>query len=31
MDTVELSDDEEQKRTALVHKLTQGTISLTEA
>jgi hypothetical protein len=30
VDTIELSNDEEQKRTALVHKLTQGTISLTE-
>jgi hypothetical protein len=28
---IELSDDEEQRRTVLVHKLTQGSISLTEA
>jgi predicted HTH domain antitoxin len=31
MDAIELSDDEEQRRTILIHKLTQGTISLTEA
>ena len=31
MDTIELTFGEEQRRTALVHKLTQGTISLTEA
>jgi hypothetical protein len=30
LDIVELSDEEEQRRTALVHKLIQGTISLTE-
>jgi hypothetical protein len=31
MDAIELSDDEEQRRTVLIHKLTQGTVSLTEA
>ena len=31
MDAIELTNVEEQRRTALVHKLTQGTISLTEA
>jgi hypothetical protein len=31
VDTIELTFGEEQRRTALVHKLTQGTISLTEA
>jgi hypothetical protein len=31
VDTVELTFGEEERRTALVHKLTQGTISLTEA
>jgi hypothetical protein len=31
VDTIELTNVEEQRRTALVHKLTQGTISLTEA
>jgi hypothetical protein len=31
VDAIELTNVEEQRRTALVHKLTQGTISLTEA
>jgi hypothetical protein len=31
VDAIELTIEEEQTRTALVHKLTQGTISLTEA
>ena len=31
MDVIELTMEEEQRRTTLVHKLTQGTISLTEA
>ena len=31
MDNVELTSGEEERRTALVHKLTQGTISLAEA
>jgi hypothetical protein len=31
VDTIDLSHEEEQRRTVLVHKLTQGTISLTEA
>ena len=31
MDTAELTFGEEERRTALVHKLTQGTISLAEA
>ena len=31
MDVIELTIEEEQRRTTLVHKLTQGTISLTEA
>jgi hypothetical protein len=31
VDTIDLSYEEEQRRTALVHKLTQGSISLTEA
>ncbi|HEU4443390.1 MAG TPA: hypothetical protein VFR94_01820 [Nitrososphaeraceae archaeon] len=31
VDTIELTNMEEQRRTALVHKLTQGTISLAEA
>lgn len=31
MDTIGLTFGEEQRRTALVHKLTQGTISLAEA
>ena len=31
MDTIELTSGEEQRRTLLVHKLTQGAISLTEA
>ena len=31
MDTIGLTFGEEQRRTALVHKLTQGSISLTEA
>jgi hypothetical protein len=31
VDAIELAVEEEQRRTALVHKLTQGTISLTEA
>ena len=31
MDTIGLTFGEEERRTALVHKLTQGTISLAEA
>jgi hypothetical protein len=31
VDTVELTFGEEERRTAFVHKLTQGTISLAEA
>jgi predicted HTH domain antitoxin len=31
VDTIDLSYEEEQRRTVLIHKLTQGTISLTEA
>jgi hypothetical protein len=31
VDTIDLSHEEEQRRTALVQKLTQGSISLTEA
>ena len=31
MDATDLTIEEEQRRTALVHKLTQGTISLAEA
>jgi hypothetical protein len=31
VDAIELTVEEEQRRTAFVHKLTQGTISLTEA
>jgi hypothetical protein len=31
VDTIDLSHEEEQRRTVLIHKLTQGTISLTEA
>jgi hypothetical protein len=31
VDAIELAVEEEQRRTALVHKLTQGSISLTEA
>jgi hypothetical protein len=31
VDAMELTVEEKQRRTALVHKLTQGTISLTEA
>jgi hypothetical protein len=31
MNTINLTSEEEQRRTALVHKLTQGTISLAEA
>ena len=31
MDATDLTNEEEQRRTALVHKLTQGTISLAEA
>ncbi|MDQ3838450.1 MAG: hypothetical protein M3297_04190 [Thermoproteota archaeon] len=31
MATIDLSNEEEQRRTVLVHKLTQGAISLTEA
>lgn len=31
MDAIELTNVEEQRRTALIHKLTQGTISLTGA
>jgi hypothetical protein len=31
VDVIELSNDEEQRRTVLIHKLTQGSISLTEA
>jgi hypothetical protein len=31
VDTVELTFGEEERRTALVHKLTQGIMSLTEA
>jgi hypothetical protein len=31
VDAIELSDDEEQRRIVLVHKLTQGSINLTEA
>jgi hypothetical protein len=31
VDTIGLTFGEEERRTALVHKLTQGTISLTEA
>jgi hypothetical protein len=31
VDTIGLTFGEEQRRTALVHKLTQGSISLTEA
>ena len=30
MDAIGLTIEEEQRQTALVHKLTQGTISLTE-
>ena len=31
VDTIDLSFEEEQRRTVLIHKLTQGAISLTEA
>jgi hypothetical protein len=31
VDAIELSDDEEQRRIVLVHKLTHGSINLTEA
>ena len=31
VDTIDLSHEEEQRRTALVQKLTQGSINLTEA
>jgi len=31
VDAIELTSEEEQRRTTLVHKLTQGSISLTEA
>ena len=31
MDAMELTIEEEQRRTALVHRLTNGTISLAEA
>ena len=31
VDNIDLSHEEEQRRTVLIHKLTQGTISLTEA
>jgi hypothetical protein len=31
VDTIDLSYEEEQRRTVLVHNLTQGTISLAEA
>jgi hypothetical protein len=31
VDVIELTIEEEQRRTALVHKLTQGSISLAEA
>jgi hypothetical protein len=31
VDTIDLSHEEEQRRTALVQKLTQGSIILTEA
>jgi hypothetical protein len=31
VDAIELTIEEEQRRTALVHLLTQGTLSLTEA
>jgi hypothetical protein len=31
VDATDLTTEEEQRRTALVHKLTQGTISLAEA
>jgi hypothetical protein len=31
VDATDLTIEEEQRRTALVHKLTQGTISLAEA
>jgi hypothetical protein len=31
VDAIELTSEEEQRRTSLVHELTQGTINLTEA
>ena len=31
MDTIELTIEEEQRRTVLVHKITQGTIDTSEA
>jgi hypothetical protein len=31
VDTIDLSHEEEQRRTVLIHELTQGTISLIEA
>jgi hypothetical protein len=31
VETADLTIGEEERRTALIHKLTQGTISLTEA